>query len=371
MDDQFFTDQDDNPLYEGGNVGIIEDPYGPNPQLIAATRPIPDSYPTELALSADGQYLYVSYQGLPVQVNPPDVDANGNLVLDANGFPVDDGLAYGGIMVFNAQQIVDAIENPNNQKYVDLYTDQLLDAPNKDTVPLLSMLGIDDLYVTPGATDLSGVYRTINTAIDIQAQYDQHEAYVYDNMGNQVYDDPPTDSIPATQTVFGIPDDDPHLGQSNPNGPIGLGVQPGGIATESGPAPQLTVLQPEPVATVATESGGTGSSSTIVTQVELVANNTIQITTTVDEINKTVSTSGGTFDFSLNIPAQVTFTIQNATTGDEVIAEDIPDPTDPTQSLSLQDFADAGISLMTGGIYQSSLSNLCRPGKRRGLTTTP
>ena len=63
VNNTFFTDQDDDPLFEGGNVGIIKDPFGPNPKLIAATRPIADSFPTDLALSADGEYLYVSYQG--------------------------------------------------------------------------------------------------------------------------------------------------------------------------------------------------------------------------------------------------------------------------------------------------------------------
>ena len=118
VNDTFFTAQDDNILTEGGNVGIIEDPYGPNPQLIAATRPIPDSYPTELALSPDGQYLYVGYQGLSVQVRTPKVDSNGNLLRDANGIPIDDGLAFGGIMVFDAQQMVSVVDQFKNV-YVD------------------------------------------------------------------------------------------------------------------------------------------------------------------------------------------------------------------------------------------------------------
>ena len=187
VDDQFFDSQDDNPLYQGGNVGIIRDPFGSNPQLIAGTRPIPDSNPTDLALSADGQYLYVSYQGLAVQVRPPDVDANGNLVRDSIGFPVDDGLGYGGILVFNAQQIIDAIDDPDNQKYVDESTGQLLNQPDSNSVPLLSLLGIDDLYVSPGATTLAGVFRKVNGAIDVQAEYNLHSAYVYDNNGNPVY----------------------------------------------------------------------------------------------------------------------------------------------------------------------------------------
>src|SRR6202035_139778 len=73
-----FLDQTANPLYTDGNVGIIKDPLGPNPQLVAATRPIPFGFPEDLALSADGHYLYVSYQGLPL-----DTGTGGVLVFDA------------------------------------------------------------------------------------------------------------------------------------------------------------------------------------------------------------------------------------------------------------------------------------------------
>ncbi|MHC5733046.1 MAG: hypothetical protein ACYTXY_55255, partial [Nostoc sp.] len=42
-------------------IGIIKDPLGENPQLVAATRPIPLGLVTDLALSNDDQYLYASY----------------------------------------------------------------------------------------------------------------------------------------------------------------------------------------------------------------------------------------------------------------------------------------------------------------------
>ncbi|MEG4805795.1 beta-propeller fold lactonase family protein [Microcoleus sp. ARI1-B5] len=41
----------------GSNIGIIKDPLT-NPQLIAATRPIPDGFATDLALSSDSKFLY-------------------------------------------------------------------------------------------------------------------------------------------------------------------------------------------------------------------------------------------------------------------------------------------------------------------------
>ncbi len=43
----------------GSSVGIILNPLN-NPQLIAATRPIPDGFSKELAISNDGRYLYVA-----------------------------------------------------------------------------------------------------------------------------------------------------------------------------------------------------------------------------------------------------------------------------------------------------------------------
>ncbi|MHC4996746.1 MAG: hypothetical protein ACYTGQ_17035, partial [Planctomycetota bacterium] len=48
----------------GGNVGIITDPLGLNgaPRLVAATRMIPFSFPSELALSNDDKFLYASYR---------------------------------------------------------------------------------------------------------------------------------------------------------------------------------------------------------------------------------------------------------------------------------------------------------------------
>ncbi|HEY9893199.1 MAG TPA: putative Ig domain-containing protein [Candidatus Sericytochromatia bacterium] len=47
----------------GSNIGIIKDPLT-NPKLVAATRPIPNGFATELVLSNDNKYLYASYPGL-------------------------------------------------------------------------------------------------------------------------------------------------------------------------------------------------------------------------------------------------------------------------------------------------------------------
>jgi hypothetical protein len=46
----------------GSKVGIIEDPFGPAPRIVAATTPIPLAFATELQLSSDGQKLYAMYR---------------------------------------------------------------------------------------------------------------------------------------------------------------------------------------------------------------------------------------------------------------------------------------------------------------------
>ncbi|TAD94917.1 MAG: DUF4114 domain-containing protein [Oscillatoriales cyanobacterium] len=74
---------------QGGNIGIIKDPLGPNPQLVAATRPIPDSLTNNLALSSDGKYLIASYPTLNLG-----------------------GSSY----VFDVEEMIKAIENPGNYK---------------------------------------------------------------------------------------------------------------------------------------------------------------------------------------------------------------------------------------------------------------
>jgi len=74
---------------QGGNIGIIKNPLGPNPQLVAATRPIPGSLTNNLALSSDGKYLIASY---------PTFNLGGS--------------SY----VFDVEEMIKAIENPGNYK---------------------------------------------------------------------------------------------------------------------------------------------------------------------------------------------------------------------------------------------------------------
>ena len=46
----------------GSKIGIIKDPFGPKPELVASTTPIPSAYIDELVLSRDGTKLYANYR---------------------------------------------------------------------------------------------------------------------------------------------------------------------------------------------------------------------------------------------------------------------------------------------------------------------
>jgi hypothetical protein len=83
---------DANPL-AGGNIGIIKDPLGPNPKLVAATEPVPGSLTNNVALSSDGKYLIGSY---------PTLGGGGS--------------AY----VFDVEEIIKTVENPGDY-WIDGY----------------------------------------------------------------------------------------------------------------------------------------------------------------------------------------------------------------------------------------------------------
>ncbi len=176
-----------DPIYEDGDVGVIINPLGdpndPNPdnrpKLVAATRPIPYGFPTDLTLAPNG-YLYVSYQGLPT--------------LDGQGVERD-----GGVMVFDTNAIISVVN-------------QYLKTPD----------GALELRRTP-VDDLPGVngYRSPNLQIDVKADYRWN--YLPDDPGHNI------------ETTFGV-FDGPF------NAPIATGGFPGGIAV-SNPVPHPVVYQ--------------------------------------------------------------------------------------------------------------------------------
>ena len=86
------TGLDANPL-AGGNIGIIKDPLGPNPKLVAATEPVPGVLTNNVALSGDGKYLIGSY---------PNLDGSGS--------------AY----VFDVEEIIKTVANPGDY-WIDGY----------------------------------------------------------------------------------------------------------------------------------------------------------------------------------------------------------------------------------------------------------
>lgn len=73
----------------GSNIGIIKDPLGQNPQLVAATRPIPGALTNDLVLSNDNKSLFSSY--------PPPGSA-------------------GAVYAFNVEEIIKTLENPDQFK---------------------------------------------------------------------------------------------------------------------------------------------------------------------------------------------------------------------------------------------------------------
>jgi hypothetical protein len=89
---QKIIEVDANPL-AGGNIGIIKDPLGPHPQLVAATEQVPGSLTNNVTLSSDGKYLIGSY---------PTLSGGGS--------------AY----VFDVGEIIKTVENPGDY-WIDGY----------------------------------------------------------------------------------------------------------------------------------------------------------------------------------------------------------------------------------------------------------
>ena len=87
----------DNPL-AGGNIGIIQDPLGPKPKLVAATQQMPELATNNLALSSDGKYLIGSY---------PTLGGNGD--------------AY----VFDVEEIIKTVENPGGYDLTKVGVDKI------------------------------------------------------------------------------------------------------------------------------------------------------------------------------------------------------------------------------------------------------
>lgn len=118
----------------GGNIGIIKDPLGPDPELIAATRPIPEALTASVELSGDNKYLYASY---------PTLSGSGN------------------VFVFDIEEIARTLENPG-QFQID-HLARGVGSPEFDTSTARSVTAAD--FETVPIDD-------INPEISIAADYE-------------------------------------------------------------------------------------------------------------------------------------------------------------------------------------------------------
>jgi DNA-binding beta-propeller fold protein YncE len=178
-----FLDNNNNPFYEAGNIGIIKDPLGPNPQLVAATRTVPGGYPTDLEISADGSLLYVSFQGFPVQAGEPS-EENGEIDLP---------LQNGAVFVYDLKKMIQQVE---------------LQLQNDPQGMLMRKVGINDLPRSEESL------RVPNALMDIRADY---------------YPD------------YSDPDNAVYIVHDESRAPVATGGFPGGIAVQTRRVP-LSVL---------------------------------------------------------------------------------------------------------------------------------
>ncbi|MEG4866944.1 MULTISPECIES: DNA/RNA non-specific endonuclease [unclassified Microcoleus] len=117
----------------GGNIGIIKDPLGPNPQLIGATRPIPEALTNDLVLSNDNKYLYGSYPSLT---------------------------GSGSVYAFDVEEIIKTLDNPGQFKIDSL--DRGVKSPFFNATTARSVTAVDFTRVP---------IDDINPAISIAADY--------------------------------------------------------------------------------------------------------------------------------------------------------------------------------------------------------
>ncbi|AFZ38163.1 outer membrane adhesin like protein (plasmid) [Stanieria cyanosphaera PCC 7437] len=89
----------------GSNVGIIVDPLTENAKLIAATRPIPNAWTSDVTLSSDDKYLFAAYPGVG-GVYAWDVEEMIETIDDPSEFKID----------HRGRGIASPVFNPNTAK---------------------------------------------------------------------------------------------------------------------------------------------------------------------------------------------------------------------------------------------------------------
>ena len=167
-------------LRNGSNVGIIQDPLGENPQLVAATRPLPDRTTYDLVLSNDDKYLYAS--------NPT-------------------FLGQGDILIFDVEEMIETLSSPEDYQ-IDSF-DRGVGSPffNQNTARTVTNADFESVPIDD-----------INPEISIAADY-------------EIIDE----NRSANQFTFGVPED-------STRGPIVTGGNPRGIAITGGDWLDLKVV---------------------------------------------------------------------------------------------------------------------------------
>lgn len=114
------TDPNYSRYHAGSNIGIIEDPLGPNPRLVAATRPIPAGFPLGLALSPDGKELYATFN---VPTGPSGNGAVFVYDVEAITKEIADSRAAGESHLLDLYAINDIVEGSVGPDLSNLYID--------------------------------------------------------------------------------------------------------------------------------------------------------------------------------------------------------------------------------------------------------
>ena len=175
----------------GSNIGIIKNPLGPTPQLVAATRPIPKGYTTDLVLSNDNKYLYASY-------------------------PTESGGAGGSVQVFDIEEIINTLNTPGSYQLDQL--NRGIGSPFFQSQSQRAATSNDFKFVP---------IDDINPSISIAADYEILQ-----------------EDRPRNQFTYGVP-------SNTTRGPIGTGGSPFGMAVTpadwldlSGPGATTSDLTP-------------------------------------------------------------------------------------------------------------------------------
>jgi hypothetical protein len=122
----------------GGNIGIIKDPLGPNPKLVAATEPVPGALTNNVTLSSDGKYLIGSY---------PTLDLKGNTY------------------VLDVGEIIKTVENPRGYDLTKVGVDKINQKVVYKIFPANNTLGQAVAYQKPPSSKLSQSQRNELTKV--------------------------------------------------------------------------------------------------------------------------------------------------------------------------------------------------------------